>query len=123
MSNNVTKELTTEQAQVVNEYSSVIKQIKDLEANAKLLRVEIDSIVADMNPEDTINAETDLYKLEFSKASDSLKLSVPIKQLLAETDKYEVLSVSITECKKQLTEEQLSQYFNVVKGSRRVSVL
>lgn len=123
MSNITIHDLTQEQENAVNTYAAIVKQIRSLEASAKALRPEIDAIVADADPEDTISFSTRLYKMEFSKASDSLKLSVPIQQLLEDTNNYKVVSVSITECKKQLSNAQLSQYFNVEKGSRRLSVL
>lgn len=118
----IIKELNEEQTKLVDQYASTIKQIKALEELAKTLRVGIESLVSDNDIEDTIEASTDNYSIEFSKGADSLKLVIPVKDLLKETGNYDILSVSITECKKKLTSEQLSKFFTYVKGSRRIVV-
>ncbi len=118
-------DINEQQAQLVDQYASVDAQIKELTAQLKGLRSELDSIVVSAEVPDHESAvlRTENSMLEYSSPSESLRFSANMVDFVNETKCFDVLDISITKARKQLTAENLARYFTTVIGSRKLYVM
>ena len=118
-------ELSREEIDLVDQFYSIYRQRRDLEALEKTLRKKIDAIVEQNPTEDNdepIRLETPSSRIGFGKVSKKLKLVYDVEEFLIETKLFEAVTISTTKATDKLSKADVAKYFKLVPGSRNISV-
>lgn len=117
-------ELTPDQVEKYAEFCFIRQTIKELTEQANEICTEIEQQVYDSDAADdepvVLIVKDNI--IEFSVVPKSFKFDYDIKKYIEETNAYDTLTVSSTAAKKDLSSEQVSKYFTIDKGNRRLKI-
>jgi hypothetical protein len=115
-------QIPNELTKTVTEFALLQQQIKELETRRDALRKAIDVHVTNIKEavDEELSFENADYSLKFSAVPDALKFNYDIKGFIAETQKYECVSISVVEAKKHLSEAELCKYFITTTNKRKL---